>query len=311
MISDRSSNIDVFRFIIYVLYSRTDYSVFGKCQELVRVFLHNSISNNMNCENCGKILTGRQSKFCSKKCKGQLACSSKKMYECQKSRQQERKLFFVAQLGGECSICKYKNNLSGLEFHHINPENKKFNLGLPTFSHKPMKVLQEEVSKCLLLCANCHREHHFPNYNNFNSIEETGYINQVIKDDKIYTKCIICEKMLDGNQTKFCSLKCRNAINSKTHQQYCNQKFKYVKRKKELMQIIGDKCSCCGYNKNLSALEFHHSNPETKKFQLDARKLANSKFSDCLEEAKKCIVICANCHREHHNDHLKLKELRK
>lgn len=265
----------------------------------------------MNCENCGKILTGRQSKFCSKKCKGQLACSSKKMYEYQKRHQQERKLFFVAQLGGECSICKYKNNLSGLEFHHINPENKKFGLGITTFSHKTMKALQNEVSKCILLCANCHREHHFPNYNNFEKLNENDFFIETVKNENIYTNCSICEKRLTGRQTQFCSLKCRNSINAQTHQRYGNQKFKYIQRKKELMKIIGDKCSCCGYNKNLSALEFHHIDPKTKKFTLDARKLPNSKFEDCLKEAKKCMIICANCHREHHYKQFDMEELKK
>jgi hypothetical protein len=265
----------------------------------------------MNCENCEKILTGRQSKFCSKKCKGVFWTDNKKTYERQKYRQVKRKLFFVSQLGGKCSVCKYKTNLSGLEFHHVNPENKKFNLGLPTFSHKPMKVLQEEVSKCVLMCSNCHREHHFSNYDDFQTMDEMKYFNKVINEKKIYSKCVVCEKELNTTRTKFCSRKCSNSINSKTHQQYCNQKFKYIQRKKEIMKIIGDKCSCCGYNKNLSALEFHHIDPKTKKFTLDARKLANSKFSDCLDEAKKCIIICSNCHREHHHDHLKIKTLKK
>ena len=38
---------------------------------------------------------------------------------------------------------------------------------------------------------------------------------------------------------------------------------------------MGGKCEICGYNKNVSALEFHHIDSVTKDFKLDARKLAN------------------------------------
>ena len=37
----------------------------------------------------------------------------------------------------------------------------------------------------------------------------------------------------------------------------------------------GGKCEHCGYNANLSALEFHHKNPEEKEFQVDIRAFSN------------------------------------
>ena len=37
----------------------------------------------------------------------------------------------------------------------------------------------------------------------------------------------------------------------------------------------GGKCEHCGYNANLSALEFHHKNPEEKEFQIDIRAFSN------------------------------------
>lgn len=52
--------------------------------------------------------------------------------------------------------------------------------------------------------------------------------------------------------------------------------------------MLGGKCARCGYNKNHSALNFHHIDPQTKKFQIDVRKCNNTKMSVLIEEANKC-----------------------
>ena len=70
------------------------------------------------------------------------------------------------------------------------------------------------------------------------------------------------------------------------------------KRKLELIKIMGSKCALCGYSKAITALEFHHINPEEKNYQLSS---GNCKtIEEDLNEAKKCILVCANCHREIH-----------
>lgn len=68
------------------------------------------------------------------------------------------------------------------------------------------------------------------------------------------------------------------------------------KRKSELIYIMGGKCQICGYDKCETALEFHHCNPEEKKFSFsngNCRSLERD-----LQEARKCTLLCANCHRE-------------
>jgi hypothetical protein len=72
------------------------------------------------------------------------------------------------------------------------------------------------------------------------------------------------------------------------------------KRKRiKLVQLFGNKCSLCGYDRCSAALEFHHINPEEKDFALS---VSNSKSLERnVEEAKKCLLVCANCHREIHN----------
>lgn len=67
--------------------------------------------------------------------------------------------------------------------------------------------------------------------------------------------------------------------------------------KKKLVSIFGGKCLICGYNKHFGSLEFHHLNPEQKSFSISRRGLCIS-FESALEEAKKCILLCSNCHKE-------------
>lgn len=61
----------------------------------------------------------------------------------------------------------------------------------------------------------------------------------------------------------------------------------------------GGKCQRCGYNTCLKALEFHHLDPTKKDFTISNDKF---KLNEAVEETKKCIIICANCHRELHDN---------
>lgn len=74
-----------------------------------------------------------------------------------------------------------------------------------------------------------------------------------------------------------------------------------IKKKKMLIDYKGGKCIKCGYNKCASALEFHHLNPNEKEFAFSASGL-NRKDSILKEEVDKCILVCANCHREIHEE---------
>lgn len=84
-----------------------------------------------------------------------------------------------------------------------------------------------------------------------------------------------------------------------------------LKRKIELILSMGGSCKLCGYNKNITALDFHHLNPKEKNFKLDIRMLASTKMLTLLKEAKKCIVVCSNCHRELHNPQYTISDLNK
>ena len=69
-----------------------------------------------------------------------------------------KKIKAVEYKGGQCQVCGYHKNVEALEFHHINPEEKDFQIG--NFLTKPWAIIQKELDKCVLVCSNCHREIH-------------------------------------------------------------------------------------------------------------------------------------------------------
>jgi hypothetical protein len=67
--------------------------------------------------------------------------------------------------------------------------------------------------------------------------------------------------------------------------------------KRTLVEEAGGCCQLCGYNRCMAALEFHHKDRKTKKFGLSLRGVTRS-IETLREEAKKCVLLCSNCHAE-------------
>jgi hypothetical protein len=82
------------------------------------------------------------------------------------------------------------------------------------------------------------------------------------------------------------------------------------------LEIIDEKlhrsCCVCGYNKCWKALEFHHIDPTTKSFnisQMINRWSSKPKhYKKLIQELDKCVLLCANCHRELHANFFELTE---
>lgn len=68
--------------------------------------------------------------------------------------------------------------------------------------------------------------------------------------------------------------------------------------KKKLIKYKGGKCEKCGYNKEIPcAYDFHHKGNENKDFNITAK---TKSFETLKNEVDKCLLLCANCHREIH-----------
>jgi DNA-binding CsgD family transcriptional regulator len=63
----------------------------------------------------------------------------------------------AAEFGGRCAICGYDTCLRALEFHHVDPSQKAFAIGVEGVT-RSLEALRAEAAKCVLLCRNCHAE---------------------------------------------------------------------------------------------------------------------------------------------------------
>ena len=91
---------------------------------------------------------------------------------------------------------------------------------------------------------------------------------------------------------KYCLSICQKCDNERSSNRARNNKLKAVIYK-------GGKCSNCGYNKNIAALEFHHLDSRNKDPSFNKMKFWN--FDKIKKELDKCDLVCSNCHREKHN----------
>lgn len=150
-----------------------------------------------------------------------------------------RFIYLYKTLFGRCSCCGYNKNITCLDFHHL--RDKKNSISKMVLQGYSIKLIKEEIKKCKLLCANCHRKTH-------------------------------------------------------TKKLYCNNK-----KSKMIYQFkLNKKCNNCG-NSDPVCLEYHHV--DKKNFQIsNASRDKHITESDILNELNLCILLCSNCHREHHNN---------
>lgn len=134
------------------------------------------------------------------------------------------------------------------------------------------------------------------------------------RDIKTNCRCKTCGKDLYRRKSRlekskyiFCTTGCRNKF-------YTKEKFpelftrlkrdrssdqKRIRYKKEkAVEYKGGKCELCGYDRCIAAMDFHHINPEDKLYEV--KTLLNRRWDLIVEEIKKCMLLCSNCHRELH-----------
>lgn len=110
------------------------------------------------------------------------------------------------------------------------------------------------------------------------------------KATQVGQKCVCpyCEKQYVFDPTKGHSLTICNS---------CLVLRRKYEVKAKLVSVLGGECSRCKYAKCIGALQFHHPD-DTKEFGVAGN--YNRAFRTLLKEAKKCQLLCANCHAEIH-----------
>ena len=112
---------------------------------------------------------------------------------------------------------------------------------------------------------------------------------------EIFMKCYVCNQ------------ECELSELSNIHGKYgtCDKCKHYEPpQKRKRMAITTYKlehgCQNCGYNKCADALQLHHKDPKTKTDALSRMVMQGYSLDRIMQEANKCIVLCANCHAELH-----------
>ena len=62
-------------------------------------------------------------------------------------------------MGGVCADCNKSYPDCVYDFHHINPSEKDFKLSAVRSMN--YDLIDRELSKCIMLCPNCHRVRHW------------------------------------------------------------------------------------------------------------------------------------------------------
>lgn len=111
----------------------------------------------MECKyhNCDNIVhqnnTNRLRMFCNKKCQVKYHVDKRRL---------ELKFKAVQYKGGKCEQCGYTGSVACFDFHHLDPSLKSFAISEDPHT-RSWERIREEIDKCMLLCANCHRDTEF------------------------------------------------------------------------------------------------------------------------------------------------------
>ena len=72
------------------------------------------------------------------------------------------KLKLIEYKGGKCEKCSYNKCSWAFDFHHLDKNKKDFTLS--SYLTLSWETIKKELDKCIMVCANCHREIHYEEY---------------------------------------------------------------------------------------------------------------------------------------------------
>lgn len=149
-----------------------------------------------------------------------------------------RKQNLVQLKGGKCCICGFNSFVEALEFHHVNPETKEYQL---SSGHcRSLEKDINEVKKCALVCSNCHKGIHANKIVlplNWDFIDEIFLQELIIQNTEKQNFCKKCGVPIN-NQSTYCS-KC-SSIKRRICERPNREELKEMIRIKSFLQIGKD-----------------------------------------------------------------------
>ena len=119
--------------------------------------------------------------------------------------QRRKKMHAVEAFGGECQLCGYSKCLNALEFHHTEGKLESPSYVIMRWAWERAK---QELDKCILVCANCHRELHYL---------KLDVDLKSLRLPWLTVACPCCKRQFDtkSHEQKFCSVACAKFGNRK------------------------------------------------------------------------------------------------
>ncbi len=77
-----------------------------------------------------------------------------------RSRTEATKKWYREYMAGKCCTFCAESTFECLDWHHVDPSTKSAQISDMVHRHRPEFRILEEMDKCILVCANCHRKLH-------------------------------------------------------------------------------------------------------------------------------------------------------
>ncbi len=151
-----------------------------------------------------------------------------------------------------------------LDFHHPNPAEKSESVNKMVPQGYGWEAIKKEIGKCVLLCANCHRQLHTQKASPEKPIQHQDFVDN--PDFGLSLWPGTCEGRFGWSWHYRRTLGC------------------------QMCDMQDPRC-----------LQFHHTDRAEKHESVGAMVRRNATRPDIVREAKKCEVLCANCHRKEHS----------
>lgn len=81
-----------------------------------------------------------------------------------------------------------------------------------------------------------------------------------------------------------------------------NMRVTKLAKKLYLIDMLGGECEHCGETR-FYVMNFHHDSEELEK-SFNVASSCDLRLSNLIQESKKCILLCANCHQKHHMNNM-------
>lgn|SRR5581483_826115 len=153
-----------------------------------------------------------------------------------------------------------------MDFDHRDPKTKSFSLGAGKSLLKNRTVLESEIVKCDIVCANCHRQR-----------THAAFMRGEMRPESFRRKA---DRDLVGDARD-------------------REKWRRIRTAQaDLLRVLREQpCMDCGKTYPWFVMEFDHRDPSNKSDRVPFM-AGRASLKRLLEEVAKCDIVCATCHRD-------------